>query len=154
MPLPPIPGRTAQAPALAPLSKERIEHVLTQVGYKFGRDSDDDVYGVWESGTYYFFATGPSNSILDIHGYLDFSVPRAALNVALLTINRYNSEKRAPKLYLILSDQEIKFHTQFIADFSSGCTDDQIRDCLEWGVQFAELASQRIADELAVYVGA
>ncbi|MCW2287546.1 YbjN domain-containing protein [Leucobacter luti] len=112
---------------LAPLSKDRIKAALESEGWSYSVDSDGDIGGGWEYGSFYFFTNGEQGELLCIRGSWRGKLEASDMGLALQACNSWNAEKLWPKTYA-RPDEEgmIRIHTEHNVDYEQGITDGQL----------------------------
>lgn len=113
--------------ALQPLSKDRIKHSLEQAGWSYNVDSDGDIGGGWEFGSFYFFVNGEKDELLCVRGFWRGELGEADFAKALETANDWNREKLWPKTYVTRDEsQSVRVITEHNVDYEHGLTDEQL----------------------------
>ncbi|WP_053383699.1 type III secretion system chaperone family protein [Leucobacter celer] len=121
-------GPTSSAPgALAPLSKDRIKTALESAGWSYNVDSDGDIGGGWEYGSFYFFVNGNSDELLCVRGFWRGRLESDDYGRALETCNIWNADKLWPKTYVGRDDEGmVRINTEHNVDYEHGITDEQL----------------------------
>ncbi|WP_427871062.1 YbjN domain-containing protein [Leucobacter luti] len=113
--------------ALAPLSKDRIKASLEREGWSYTVDSDGDIGGGWEYGSFYFFLNGNSDEMLCVRGFWRGRLEEADYARALEACNAWNSEKIWPKVYVARDDEGYgRVNAELNVDYEHGLTDEQL----------------------------
>lgn len=145
----------ASAPGtLAPLSKDRIKAALEAEGFSYSVDSDGDIGGGWEYGTFYFFVQGNSDELLCIRGAWRARLSAESFTQAAMLCNQWNMEKLWPKTYARLvgdNEEEVMIFTELNIDLEQGATEDmlkqQINCAVSTSMQFFESMNEAFPAE-------
>lgn len=112
---------------LAPLSKERIRAALEAQGWSYNVDSDGDIGGGWEFGSFYFFVNGNSDELLCVRGFWRGRLEEADYAQALESCNRWNHDKLWPKTYVARDDEGlVRINAEHNVDYEHGLSDDML----------------------------
>lgn len=115
------------ARALAPLSKDRIKAALEAAGWSYSVDSDGDIGGGWEYGSFFFFVNGNQDELLCVRGYWRGRLEETDYVRALELANEWNAEKLWPKTYIGRDDEgAVRVNTEHNVDYEPGLTDEQL----------------------------
>lgn len=115
------------AGGLAPLSKDRIKASLEAAGWSYNVDSDGDIGGGWEFGSFYFFVNGNDGELLCVRGFWRGKLEEADYAKALEVANDWNREKLWPKTYVARDDEGlVRINTEHNVDYEHGLTDEQL----------------------------
>ena len=113
--------------ALGPLSKDRIKHALEEAGWSYNVDSDGDIGGGWEYGSFYFFVNGEHDELLCVRGFWRGELAEADYARALEAANEWNREKLWPKMYVARDDAgNVRLNAEHNVDYEHGLTDEQL----------------------------
>ncbi len=115
------------AGGLAPLSKQRIKDSLEAAGWSYSVDSDGDIGGGWEYGSFFFFLNGKSEELLCVRGYWRGVLEESDYLRALETCNSWNAEKIWPKCYVARDDEGgVRVNIEVNVDYEHGLSDEQL----------------------------
>ncbi|KIP53856.1 YbjN domain-containing protein [Leucobacter komagatae] len=113
--------------ALKPLSKDRIKHALEQAGWSYNVDSDGDIGGGWEYGSFFFFVNGDNDELLCVRGFWRGVLGEAEYTQALEAVNEWNRDKLWPKMYVARDDTgAVRINAELNVDYEHGLTDEQL----------------------------
>lgn len=113
--------------ALKPLSKDRIKHALEQAGWSYNVDSDGDIGGGWEYGSFYFFVNGDNDELLCVRGFWRGELGEGDYMQALEAVNEWNRDKLWPKMYVARDDAgNVRVNAELNVDYEHGLTDEQL----------------------------
>ncbi|EME15404.1 type III secretion system chaperone family protein [Rhodococcus triatomae] len=116
---------------LAPLSQDRIKTALELSDWTYAVDSDGDIFGTWEYGSFFFFVNGGSGELLCVRGFWRGKLDESEYVRALELCNAWNSEKLWPKTYLERDDEgSIRVNAELNVDYEHGLSDEQLRQHL------------------------
>lgn len=112
---------------LTPLSPDRIKRTLEQESWSYSVDTDGDVSGTWEYGSFYFFVNGNNGELLCVRGFWLGTLDDSDYLRALEVCNEWNAEKLWPKTYVGRDDEgKVRLNTELNVDYEHGLTDDQL----------------------------
>ncbi|GAA1624232.1 YbjN domain-containing protein [Leucobacter chromiireducens] len=142
------------ADGLAPLSKERIKAGLEREGWSYSVDSDGDIGGGWEYGSFFFFTNGEENELLCIRGSWRGQLPGTDFLQAVEFCNTWNAEKLWPKTYARRDDEGmVRIHTEHNVDYEQGITDGQLSQqlicAINTGMSFYEQLNEAFPEAWA-----
>jgi hypothetical protein len=113
--------------APAALTKDRIKKALEARGWSYHVDSDGDIGGGWEDGTFWFFTYGDKGEILQVRGIWRGRLPMAEWDRAVAIANDWNCDKLFPKTYARATDAgEAQMICEHSLDYEHGVTDEQL----------------------------
>ena len=113
--------------ALLPLAKDRIKHALEQAGWSYNVDSDGDIGGGWEYGSFYFFVNGNQDELLCVRGHWRGQLSDREYAQIVDTCNTWNREKLWPKTYAARDDEGVvRVFTEHNVDYEHGVSDEQL----------------------------
>lgn len=116
---------------LSPLTRDRIKLALEAEEWSYSVDSDGDIGGGWEYGSFYFLTNGEQNELLCIRGAWRGQLEGADFVRAVEVCNSWNAEKFWPKTYARVDDEgAVRIHTEHNVDYEQGITDGQLRQQL------------------------
>ncbi len=134
-------------PANAPLSRDRIEAILTSKGWNYGIDDDGDLGGSWDGNVFYFFVMGTKDEILQVRGRWSRTLSAADQTQVALLANEVNQSKIWPKVYSRVEGDELGVYAEVSTDLEFGVADDQLEQLVECGLfsglQFFEQLDER-----------
>ncbi len=127
---------SAQGPATASVSgvrqpaavtQERMKGWLTQNGFHFFIDSDEDLGGIWDSRVFFFLLMGDESEILQIRSQWNREVTIERIDEVLSFCNEWNTERIWPKAYVRVRDNGmIQTCAEMSVDLEKGVTDAQL----------------------------
>lgn len=131
-------------PTLPPLTIERVAQRLDARGSVYGRDTDGDLVGRWDSHPFWFIAMGRTKEYLQVRGRWARQVPGTELGTILLGANKWSETMVWPKIYVRIEDEHVAVYTEHTVDYQSGVSDEQLDLHLTGGIAsalrfFAEL---------------
>jgi hypothetical protein len=131
---------------LPAISRERIEGVLKDNGWRYHIDSDGDVGGVWDDNIFYFMLKGEEQEILWIQGRWHIALTVAQQGDAREVLDDWHRDRFWPKGYTRVDDDgELRIFAEHIVDFEHGVTDEQLALTIQEGISsglqlFAKMA--------------
>lgn len=136
----------------APLSRDRLEQVLTGDGVNFGIDDDGDIITGWEFGAYHLSTRGPDEEILFVDSFWRAPLPEESLAQTIAICTQWNRETAWPKAFPSQAeDGSVRINTQHAVDYEAGVSDAQlslhIRSAVSGSEQFFEHLTQIFPDE-------
>jgi hypothetical protein len=141
---------TDAAPAApAPLTRDRLEALMTRREWYFGIDDDGDLGGVWDDNTFFFLLVGEPRAILQIRGRWSRTLPLAELEPLTALLNEWNVGRIWPKVFARPEDDgsAVVVYAEVATDLRSGANDEQLErivDCgLATGLSFFEMLDER-----------
>lgn len=112
---------------LAPLSKDRIRHALERAEWSYSVDSDGDIGGGWEYGSFYFFVNGNQDELLCVRGHWRGQLADREYAQIVDTCNTWNAQKLWPKTYAVRDDEGVvRVVTEHNVDYEHGVSDEQL----------------------------
>ncbi|MFE5293503.1 YbjN domain-containing protein [Isoptericola sp. NPDC056618] len=139
----------AATAAPAPLTRDRLEALMTRREWYFGIDDDGDLGGVWDENTFYFLLVGEPAGILQIRGRWSRTLPVSGLGTLTALINEWNVGRIWPKVFARPEDDgsAVVVYAEVATDLRSGANDEQLErivDCgLATGLSFFEMLDER-----------
>ncbi|KQY44695.1 YbjN domain-containing protein [Cellulomonas sp. Root137] len=129
---------------LPPLTIERVAQRLDARGSVYGRDTDGDLVGRWDSHPFWFITMGRTKEYLQVRGRWARQVPGTELGTILLGANKWSETMVWPKIYVRIEDEQVAVYTEHTVDYQSGVSDEQLDLHLTGGIAsalrfFAEL---------------
>lgn len=121
-----------------PVTRERLEAVLTAAHYKYSRDVDGDIYGVWDGNMVWFLFLGADSEFLQIRSRWHRGIGENGLALAGQAVNDWNRDRLWPKAFLRAESPEAyAAYTETTHDFSDGATGEQLTYFVETSLQTA-----------------
>lgn len=114
------------APALAPLTHERITATLDKREMRYGVDDDGDIGGYWDGHLFYFFRLGENQEYLQVRGRWNRPVPVTELDAVTRLVNDWNAQRLWPKGYVRSEDEHVGVYAEHTVDYEHGLTDEQL----------------------------
>ena len=137
----------AATAAPTPLTRERLESLMTRREWYFGIDDDGDLGGVWDDNTFYFLLVGEPRGILQIRGRWSRTLSAADQAQVALLANEVNQSKIWPKVYSRVEGDQLGVYAEVSTDLEFGVADDQLGQLVECGLfsglQFFEQLDER-----------
>jgi hypothetical protein len=135
-----------------PITPERIGEVLKENDYRFSKDDDGDLTGVWDDNQFWFILGGAAKEVLQIRGRWQKAIPPEQRTSALLAVNDWNRDHLWPKAYF-RDEGELALYAEVSVDLECGVTTGQLHDILACGlitaVQFfSEIGDSLLEDDL------
>lgn len=140
----PAPGASG---GLAPLSKDRVKAALEREGWSYNVDSDGDIGGGWEYGSFFFFLNGEQEELLCVRGFWRGRLDESDYVKALELCNTWNADRIWPKVYIGRDDEgRGRINAELNVDYEPGLTDEQLsqhlRCAVNTGMSFFELVNE------------
>lgn len=128
-------GKGTASVSPATLSRPRVKLALEAEGWSYQVDSDGDIGGGWEFGTFWFLFYGKDDEILQVRGTWDGRLDPARLAEVERFAAEWNREKLFPKVYpRVADDGTVRVLTEHSLDYEFGVTDEQLRQHVLCGV--------------------
>lgn len=105
----------------------RLGPVLDELGIKYGRDDDGDVFADWEDMRMWFLAAGQDHEILAMRAIWDHRAPADHYDSLVSHANDWNSAKMWPRMSVALRDDRVVAGADLIVDLETGATDAFLR---------------------------
>lgn len=121
-------GSQAIAPALPPVTRERIELVFQRNDWKFGEDDDGDLIASWDDAPFWFVLAGEDKEILQILCRCPRDFDPSQVSTLQRGVLEWNRDKIWPKAYYRPHPDSGKLAVfgEHTIDHEVGCTDDQL----------------------------
>ncbi|KMM45772.1 MAG: YbjN domain-containing protein [Cellulomonas sp.] len=133
----PEPAPAAPAPALEPLTHERVTATLDAHGYRYAIDSDGDIGGIWDDHVFYFVRIGAEREFLQVRGRWTRPLAASRYLEVLELANAWNTDKVFPKTYVRVEDDLLGVYAEHAVDYRPGVADSQLDQHLGCAVSTA-----------------
>ena len=136
------------AGALAQLSKERIKPAIEAKGWAYDVDSDGDIGAGWDTGVFWFLASGRDGEVLQIRGIWRGDLTGEQFGQAAALTNDWNMNTLWPKAYVRTNDKGVvNVFTEVSVDWEPGVTDEQIQQQLDCALATSHELFAKLAEE-------
>ncbi|MBB4072166.1 YbjN domain-containing protein [Leucobacter sp. OH2974_COT-288] len=124
---------------LKPVASERVETLLKEMNYSYGRDDENDLMGLWDGNVFYFLAP-PSGDLLQIMSF--FRHDFAAQHEEQLRdfIDEWHRTKYWPRLTMLRvgeDESELRIRADHGVHYEHGASDEQLRLQINCALQTA-----------------
>jgi hypothetical protein len=126
-----LPGR------LEPINKDRIMKALDSQEYHYTVDEDGDIWGGWDSNTFWFVLMGRAQEILVVRGRWDKRLDPQQRAEVLPILDDWSRQHIFPKPLTVTfeEDGDLRVFGEVSIDCENGISDEQLLLHIEAGIK-------------------
>lgn len=127
------------APAVAPVTLDRVAAALDRIGVRFLADGDGNLLAMWERHAVLFTLEGPEDEILVMRARPHATVPPDWADRAYRVVNEWNHTRRFFKAYVGDPTErgQLPIYAELQVPLNSGVHDALLDELLECGTDVA-----------------